>query len=130
MTRNDKYFKPCHVHGAESKHSYDECSCNPKNVSATNKSNYYVKKCEHDAHYNDNRRLSCGDESPSECDTPVPSDGEVDNKSSDDSRSALNYHLETFYQTHKKRRLVEAADVGHKSPASKNRKSLVEPDSG
>ncbi len=50
MTRNDKYFKPCHVHGAESKHSYDECSCNPKNVSATNKSNYYVKKCEHDAH--------------------------------------------------------------------------------
>ncbi len=36
----------------ESKRSYDECSRNPKNVSATNKSNYYVKKCEHD--YNEN----------------------------------------------------------------------------
>jgi hypothetical protein len=42
--RNDKDFKPCHVHGAESKHSYDECRHNPKNLSTTNKSSYYVKK--------------------------------------------------------------------------------------
>ena len=28
--RNDKDFKPCHGHGAESKHSYDECKRNPK----------------------------------------------------------------------------------------------------
>jgi hypothetical protein len=104
-TRKDKDFKPCHVHGAESKHSYDECRRNPKNASATIKSSYYVKKRGHDAHYNDNRRCSSGHESPSECDTPVPSDGEVDDKSSDGNRSTSNYHLETFYKTPKKRRL-------------------------
>ena len=127
-TQNDNDFKPCHVYGAESKHSYDECSRNPKNASATNKSNYYVKKCKHDTHYKDNRRLSSRDKSPSECDTPVPSDGEVDDESSDSSRSALNYHIDASNKTHKKRWLVEPKDVGHKSPASKKRKSLVEPD--
>ena len=30
MMRNDKDFKSCHVHGAESMHSYDECKRNPK----------------------------------------------------------------------------------------------------
>jgi hypothetical protein len=111
---------------------YDECRRNPKNACATNKSSYYVKKRGHDAHYNDNRCLSSGDKYPSKCETPVPSGGEVDDKLSDGngSASASNYHLETSYKTQKKRRLVEPTDVGHKSPAGKNRKSLVEPDSG
>jgi hypothetical protein len=76
--------------------------------------------------YNNNRRCSSGVDSPSECYTPVPSDGEVDDKSSDGERSASNYHVETFYKIPKKRRLIEATDVGHKSPVVKNRKSLVE----
>ena len=109
-TRNDKDFKPCHVHGTESKHSYGECTRNPKNAS---KSSYYVKKRGHDAHYNDNQCCSSGDNSPNECDTPIPSDGEVDNKSSDGKRSASNYHID---YTPKKRRLVEKNGVGHKSP--------------
>ncbi len=65
--RNDKDLKPCHVHGAKSEHSYDECRLNPKNANTMNKSSYHIKKRGHDAHYNDNRRRSSGDESPSEC---------------------------------------------------------------
>ena len=44
--RNDKDFKPCHLHRVESKHLYDKCKRNPKNAS---KSSFYVKKCGHDA---------------------------------------------------------------------------------
>ena len=79
-------------------------------------------------HYGDNRRYSSGDDPPtSECDTPVPSDGEVDDKSSSDEKSNSNYHLD---YTPKKRKVVEKNDVGHKSPTQKKRKTLVEPDSG
>jgi len=92
-----------------------------------NKSSYYVNKRGHDAHYNDNCRRSSRDESPSECDTPVPSDGEVNDKSSNDEKSNSKYHID---YTPKKRRLVEKNDVGHKSPTQKKRKTLVEPDSG
>jgi hypothetical protein len=126
--RRDKDFKPCHLHGPKSEHSFDECRRNPKNASATNKSSYYVKKRGNDAHYNDERRRSSGDESPSERDTPVPSGGEDDdNKSSSDEKSNSNYHIDG---TPKKRRFVEKNDVGHKSPTQKKRKTLVEPDSG
>jgi hypothetical protein len=56
-----------------------------------------------------------------ECDNPVLSDGEVDNKLSNDKRSNSNYHID---YTRKKRRLVEKNNVGHKSPAQKKRKHL------
>ena len=126
--RNDKDFKPCHVHGPKSEHSYDECRHNPKNANKTNKSSFYVKKRGHDAHYVDSHHRSSGDESPSEHDTPVPSDGEVDDdKSSNDKRSHSNYHID---DTPKKGRFFEKNDVGHKSPTQKKRKTLLEPDSG
>jgi len=126
--RNDKDFKPCHVHGPKSEHSYDECRHNPKNANKSNKASFYVKKRGHDAHHIDTRRISKRDESPSENDTPVPSDGEVDDdKSSSDERSHSNYHI---HDTPKKGRFFEKIDVGHKSPTQKKRKTLVEPDSG
>jgi len=53
--------KPCHVHGPESKHSYDECRTNPKNQRSANNNNY--NKRAHNAHYNDERYLSSQDES-------------------------------------------------------------------
>ena len=88
-----------------------------------NKSSYYVKKRGHDAHYIDNRRCSSGDESPSEHDTPAPSDGEVDDdKSSNDKRSHSNYHID---DTPKKGRFFEKNDVGHKSPTQKKRKTQI-----
>ena len=56
-----------------------------KNAKTTNKSSYYVKKRGNDAHFGDNRCYSSGDDPPtSECNTPVPSDGEVKNKPSSD----------------------------------------------
>jgi hypothetical protein len=126
--QKDKDFKPCHVHGIESKHSYDECSRNPKNAKTTNKSSYYVKKRGNDAHYSDNHCYSSGDDPPtSECNTPVPSNGEVENKSSSDEKSNSNYHIEC---TPKKRKVSEKNGVGHKSLTQKKSKTLVEPDSG
>jgi hypothetical protein len=126
-TQNDRDFKPCHVHGAESKHTYNECQQNPKNTGATNKSSYYVKRRSHDTHYHDSCRLSSDDESPSEHGTPAPSDGEVSATLSIGSRSATNFHVDTSYHIPKRRRLVKATDVGHKSP---EHKTLVEPDLG
>jgi len=40
--------KPCHVHGPESKHSFDECRTNPKNQQSANNNNY--NKRAHDTH--------------------------------------------------------------------------------
>ena len=94
--KRDKDFKPCHVHGAESKHSYDECRNNPKNSTKTNKSSDYVKKRGNDAHYYDACRLSDREDSPSGNDTDVQSDGEIkDDNVSKSSRSASNYHIKT-----------------------------------
>ena len=76
--QDDKDFRPCHVHGAESKHSYDECRNNPKNASAKDKSTNYVKKRGDDAHYVDNQRLSSGEESPSEYETPMANGSKSD----------------------------------------------------
>ena len=119
--KSDKDFKPCHLHGAESKHSYDECRNNPKNFAKTNKSNDYVKKRGNDAHYYDARRPSNGEDSPTGNDTDVQSDDEIeDDSASESSKSASNYHVDTSL---KKR----SDDVGHKSPSVKKRKTLVEP---
>ncbi len=53
--------KPCHVHGPEAKHLYDECRTNPKNQCSANNNNY--NKCAHDAHYNDERKHKSGNDS-------------------------------------------------------------------
>jgi hypothetical protein len=111
------------VHGKESKHSYDKCSRNPKNAKTTNKLSYYAKKCGNDAHYGDNRCYSSGDDpSTSECNTPVPSDGEVKNKSSSNEKSNSNYHIE---YAPKKRKVSEKNGVGFQA---KKPKAHVEPD--
>jgi hypothetical protein len=107
---------------------FDECRRNPKKCKRDKQVELLRKKRGHDAHYNNNCHRSSGDESPSERNTPIPSDREVDDdKSSDDQRSNSNYHID---DTPKKRRFVEKNNVGHKSPTPKKRKSLVEPDLG
>jgi hypothetical protein len=42
--KDSKFNRLCHLHGANSKHSYDECRQNPKNQASTNNSNNYVEK--------------------------------------------------------------------------------------
>ncbi len=39
-----KFNKPCHLHGVNSKHSYDECLQNPKNQASTNNNNSCIQK--------------------------------------------------------------------------------------
>jgi hypothetical protein len=39
-----KFNRLCHLHGANSKHSYNECCQNPKNQARANNNNNYVKK--------------------------------------------------------------------------------------
>ena len=105
--------KPCHVHGPESKHSYDECRTNPKNQRSASNNNY--NKRTHDAHYNDERYLSSQDESPEEHRTPQPSDDEGEVSASAEASPIENYHLDTV-RIPKKRRM---GDVPHKSPGNK-----------
>ena len=104
--------KPCHVHGPESKHSYDECRTNPKNQRGANNNNY--NKRAHDAHYNDEREHESGTDSPQDSPrSPEYSDGEV---SAGAGASPIeNYHLDDFHIP-KKRRMD---DVPHKSPGKK-----------
>jgi hypothetical protein len=103
--------KPCHVHGPESKHSYDECRTNPKNQRSVN--NNYNKRA-HDAHYNDEREQESGTDSPQETpQSPEYSDGEV---SAGAAASPIeNYHLNALHIP-KKRRM---GGVPHKSPGPK-----------
>jgi hypothetical protein len=108
--------KPCHVHGPESKHSYDECRTNPKNQrSVNNNNNNNYNKRAHDAHYNDERYLSSQEESPEEHRTPEPSDDEGEVSANAGALPIENYHLNTV-RVPKKRRM---GDVPHKSPGNK-----------
>ncbi len=103
--------KPCHVHGPESKHWYDECRTNPKNQRSAN--NNYNKRA-HDAHYNDEREHGSGTDSPQDTpQSPEYSDGEV---SAGAAASPIeNYHIDALHIP-KKRRM---GGVPHKSPGPK-----------
>ena len=69
--------KPCHVHGDNANHTYEECRNNPKNrkSSSGNRDNNNRKR-NHDVHYHDESYLSSQDESPDDHHTPEPSDDE------------------------------------------------------
>jgi hypothetical protein len=103
--------KPCHVHGPEAKHSYEECHTNPKNQRSAN--NNYSKRA-HDAHYNDKREHESGNDSCQDTpQSPESSDGEM--SASAAALPIKNYHLDTLHLP-KKRRM---GGVPHKSPGNK-----------
>jgi hypothetical protein len=104
--------KPCHVHGPEFKHSYDECRTNPKNQRSANNNNYHKRA--HDAHYNDERKHKSGTDSPQDTSrSPEYSDREVSTGAA--ASPIENYYLDAFH-TPKKRRM---GGVPHKSPGPK-----------
>ena len=75
--RRKKGFKPCHVHGERSNHSFTECRSNPLNQAKLNPRTNNNSKRAHDAHYqHDKRYASSDDESRGSHSTPMPSDGE------------------------------------------------------
>ncbi len=95
--REDKGFKPCHVHGKYAKHSYEECRTNPRNRvdKVRDDNNNKPARPRHESHYqHDARYASSDDESRGSHHTPMPSDGEVASAMSDGSKSVENYHLE------------------------------------
>jgi hypothetical protein len=92
--------KPCHVHGPEAKHSYDECHRNPKNRANKNNNNKFVasRKREHEVHYHDDRGRGSSDGSTEDptC-SPAESKGELSENFSAEGGSQENYHLESYH---------------------------------
>ena len=87
--------KPCHVHGNKAKHTYEECSNNPKNCksSSSNRNDNNNRKCSHDAHYHDKCYLSSNDESPDDHHTPKPSDDGMKSSASSGNSKARQRKL-------------------------------------
>ncbi len=125
-SREDKGFKPCHVHGEYAKHSYKECRANPRNRTnkARDNSNNKHTRPHHESHYHhDARYASSDDESRGSHHTPMPSDGEVASAMSDGSKSVKeNFHLERMGPN--KRKLAKVAIRSHKgNPAKSSKKA-------
>ncbi len=120
--REDKGFKPCHVHDEYAKHSYEECRANPRNRvdKARDNNNNKHARPRHESHYHhDARHASSEDESRGSHHTPMPSDGEVASAMSDGSKSVEeNFHLERV--SPKKRKLTKVAVRSHKCNPTKS----------
>jgi hypothetical protein len=92
--------KPCHVHGPEAKHLYDECRQNPKNCANKNNNNKFVvsRKREHEVHYHDDWDRGSSDgstEDPTR--SPAESEGKLSENFSAEGGSQENYHLESYH---------------------------------
>ena len=124
--REDKGFKPYHVHGKYAKHSYEECRANPRNRDDKKRDNSNNNKParRHESHYQHNDCCaSSDDQSRGSHHTPKPSDGEVASVMSDSSSdSAENYHLQC--DPPKKRKLTKVVVQSHKgNPAKSSEKA-------
>jgi hypothetical protein len=110
--KDGKFNRPCHLHGANSKHSYDKCRQNPKNQAHANNSNNYIKKCTQDVHYHHSRRHGSDNEPLVSCTSPALSNGELSVNESSKNCTLENYHLDSFHIPKKRK----VGNVGHKSP--------------
>ncbi len=118
--REDKGFKPCHVHGEYAKHSYEECRANPRNWDDKKRDNNNKPARRHKSHYqHDDCRASSDDESRGSHHTPKPSNGEVTSvMSNGSSDSAENYHLQR--DPPKKCKLTKVVVQSHKGNPTKS----------
>ena len=109
-----KFNKPCHLHGTNTKHSYDECRQNPKtkNQACANNNNNYVKKRANNVHYHDGHRHGSDNKSLVSCASPALNDSDLSGNKSGGNCTPDNYQLDSFHIP-KKRKLC---NVGHKSP--------------
>ncbi len=110
--KDGKFNRPCHLHGANSKHSYNKCHQNPKNRACTNDSSNYVKKGTHDVHYHDGCCQGSNNELLVSCMSPAPSSDELSANKSGRNCTPENYHLDSFHIPKKRK----VGNVGHKSP--------------
>ncbi len=105
MAHEQTAKKPCHVHGPEAKHLYDECHTNPKNQRSANNNNY--NKRAQDVRYNDEREHESGFDSRQDTpQSPESSDGEM----------SVSAHLNTLHVPKKRRMggcLTSPQDIRH-----------------
>jgi hypothetical protein len=92
--------KPCHMHGPEAKHLYDECCQNLKNRANENNNNKFIasRKHKHKVHYHDDHDCGSSDgstEDPTR--SPAESEGELSKNFSAEGGSQENYHLESYH---------------------------------
>jgi hypothetical protein len=95
--KDGKFKKPCHLHGVNSMHSYDEYRLNPKNQVCNNNINNYIKKQAHDVHYHDGRRHGSRGKLLASCTSAAPSNNELSVNKSGGNRTPENYHLDSFH---------------------------------
>jgi hypothetical protein len=120
------FNKNCHLHGVDSKHSYNKCRQNPKNQACANNNNYYyVKKCAHNVHYHDSHHNGRHNEPLVSCTSLALSDGDLSANKSSGNCSLENHHLDSFHIPPKRK----VGNVGHKSPENNALvKARVSPD--
>jgi hypothetical protein len=112
--KEGKFNRPCHLHGADSKHSYDKCCQNLKNQARANNNNNYVKNAPTTCttmtaaatgHGSNNNLLVF-------CMSPAHSNNELSMNKNGGNCTPENYHLDSFYIPKKRK----VGNVGHKSP--------------
>lgn len=113
-SKREKGFKPFHLHGERSNHSFTECRSNPINQNGFKSRANSNGKRAHGAHYqHDNRYASSDDESRGSDSTPMPSDGKISanggGKIVDD-----NYHLSLDGKCPQKTKVTEVLIGSHK----------------
>ena len=124
----DKGFKPCHLHGEQSNHTYEDFQkIHAIKLHRNCAQQQYNNKHAHDSHHQDNRYLSSEDKLGKNNCTPMPSD----NKASASGGSKVankNYHQSLDGKCPKKERVTFVPRQSHKSDTTKLHKELKESD--
>ena len=111
----DKAFKPCHLHGSKSQHSFEKCFKNPKNQDKKS----YDKKRPYEAHHNGKHHASKDEESRASVDSPPPSDNHA--LLSEDKEQ----HKEEQYHVHFEKKMKVGSQVAHVPRKKKSIESIV-----
>ena len=125
--REDKYFKPCHVHREHAKHSYEECRVNPCNQVGSKPRANNNNKCTrpHKSHYHHHARYASSDnESRGSAHTPVPSNGKEASVSGSSKTVDDNLHLSFEGRVPQKQILTDTASWFRVSKPAKSTKKV------
>ena len=106
LTKCDsKAFKPFHLHGPKSQHTFKKFFKNPKNQDK--KSYSYDKKCAYKAHHTDKCHTSKDKESRTSMNLPAPSNSHISPSEVEQHKEDKQYHL------HFKKKLNVGSHVAH-----------------
>ena len=87
--RDDKAFKPCHLHGPKSQHIFETCFRNPKNQDKKS----YNKKPVYKTNHNGELYGSTDKESRANVDLPAPSNGQGSPSEDEQHNEGEQYHV-------------------------------------